>query len=528
MPMLNLPGEAIEICHSHATEISNVTHDSVAQISTKSIERSLLRLLGLNTSDQDGVPSANIVVDVLERQQVLSDGVCASIERVAAHESVSWRAAIDRILKQTVDVRALPTVPVSQTRERARLIFADTIRSLRAAHAHRRHARDQMKKSGRTLRYVLTATGSAVEDVVHARAVANAGGDIVAVIRSTAQSLLDYVPDGLTTEGYGGTYATQENFRHIRRAMDEWSTENGRYIQVSSFCSGLCMPEIAVLGAIEGFDNMVNDALYGVLYRDINPVRTIADQFMSRAVNGCFDITINTGEDNYLRTADPFVEAPSVVASQFINYHLARRSGLTDDQIGIGNACEIAPETVNGLLYEWAQALLTRQLFPNCPTKYMPPTKHMTGDLFRTHSCDTFFNLVTAATRQGIQTIGVPTEGVFTPLIQDRVNGLNGANLVSVYARDLHKEVVFPTDGLVQTHARRVLDEATRILGGVASKGLFKAIEEGTFGSVSRAKTGGRGADGVIQKSDAYVNGFLEAFHAEARRIDDQPREQVG
>jgi len=74
----------------------------------------------------------------------------------------------------------------------------------------------------------------------------------VAVIRSTAQSLLDYVPYGPTTEGYGGTFATQANFRIMREALDEWSEKNGRYVRLSSFCSGLCMPEIAVMGAIEG------------------------------------------------------------------------------------------------------------------------------------------------------------------------------------------------------------------------------------------------------------------------------------
>src|SRR5207248_8406267 len=98
------------------------------------------------------------------------------------------------------------------------------------------------------LRYVLTATGNVYEDVVHALAVAEAGGDIVAVIRSTAQSLLDYVPYGPTTEGYGGTFATQENFRIMRAALDEWSQANNRYVRLSSFSSGLCMPEIAAMG----------------------------------------------------------------------------------------------------------------------------------------------------------------------------------------------------------------------------------------------------------------------------------------
>ena len=65
---------------------------------------------------------------------------------------------------------------------------------------------------------------------------------------------------------------------------------------------------------------MVNDALYGILYRDINIVRTLIDQRVSRMINGYFGIVINTGEDNYLRTADAIEAAPSVVASQFINY----------------------------------------------------------------------------------------------------------------------------------------------------------------------------------------------------------------
>jgi len=49
------------------------------------------------------------------------------------------------------------------------------------------------------------------------------------VIRSTGQSLLDYVPEGATREGYAGTYATQENFRLMRAALDETSRDLGRW-----------------------------------------------------------------------------------------------------------------------------------------------------------------------------------------------------------------------------------------------------------------------------------------------------------
>lgn len=74
------------------------------------------------------------------------------------------------------------------------------------------------------------------------------------------------------------------------------------------------MPEIAAMGALERLDVMLNDALYGILFRDINMQRTLCDQFFSRVINGFAGVIINTGEDNYLTTADAFEEAHTVLA----------------------------------------------------------------------------------------------------------------------------------------------------------------------------------------------------------------------
>ena len=71
--------------------------------------------------------------------------------------------------------------------------------------------------------YLIVATGDIYEDIPQAQAAAREGADVIAVIRSTGQSLLDYVPEGATREGYAGTYATQENFRLMRAALDEVS-----------------------------------------------------------------------------------------------------------------------------------------------------------------------------------------------------------------------------------------------------------------------------------------------------------------
>ena len=67
---------------------------------------------------------------------------------------------------------------------------------------------------------------------------------------------------------------------------------------------------------------MLNDA-YGILFRDINMQRTFVDQFFSRTINGFAGVIINTGEDNYLTTADAVEEAHTVLASQFMNEQLA-------------------------------------------------------------------------------------------------------------------------------------------------------------------------------------------------------------
>src|SRR5438094_10371150 len=136
----------------------------------------------------------------------------------------------------------------------------------------------------------------------------------------------------------------------------------------------------------------------------------------------------------------------------------------------------------------------------------MPPTRHMDGNLFRTHACDAMFNLVTIATGQGIQTIGVPTEGIFTPHVHDRVLGMQNTTYVFDSARDLGEEIEFKRGGLVQTHAQKVLAEAHELLEHIADAGLFAALGEGVFGDVHRHAQEGRGAEGIVEVSDGYFN----------------------
>jgi beta-lysine 5,6-aminomutase alpha subunit len=507
---LDLDPGVVAACRQAAKQIAEQVSEQTTGRTTLSVERSVTRLLGVDGANDLDVPLPNVLVDHVHDHGGLARGIAHWLGNAMLYTGKGPQQIAEAVNAGELDLCALDPHEERAIHDRVSEECAARLREINQRFETRRAMRARLGQAATPLRYVLTATGDVYEDVVHAKAVAQAGGDIVAVIRSTAQSLLDYVPFGPTTEGYGGTFATQANFKIMREAMDEWSQANGRYIRLSSFCSGLCMSEIAAMGAWEGFDNMVNDALYGILYRDINIVRGLIDQRVSRMINGYFGVTINTGEDNYLRTADAVEAAPSVTASQFINHQLARDSGVPDSQIGLGDAFEIDTPVTNGLLLEWAQAQLTRELFPDCPVKYMPPTRHMDGNLFRTHAADTLFNLVTIATHQGIQTIGVPTEGIFTPHVHDRVLGLQNVDYVFNAARDLGDEIEFKRGGIIQTRAQTVLAGAQELLERIADIGLFKAIEDATFGDVSRGIEEGRGLEGIVTMEESYFNPVVE------------------
>jgi beta-lysine 5,6-aminomutase alpha subunit len=366
--------------------------------------------------------------------------------------------------------------------------------------------------------YLIVATGDIYEDMPQAQQAAREGADVIAVIRSTGQSLLDYVPEGPTREGFAGTYATQDNFRLMRAALDESSKQLRRYVRLTNYASGLCMPEIAALAGLERLDMMLNDSMYGILFRDINPVRTFVDQRFSRQVHARAGIIINTGEDNYLTTADAVEAAHTVTVSQLLNEYFAKEAGLEDWQLGLGHAFEIDPDLPDSFRMELAHAMLARDLFPKAPLKWMPPTRHMTGDVFRGYLLDAFFNLAGVLTGQSILLVGMMTEAVVTPWLSDRDLALQNVRYVMNAAGSLHEDFRPAPDGFIAQRARQVLAESIdlleRILAHSSNAGLLDAIADGTFGLMKRPADAGRGLEGVARKAPGYVNPATDILEA--------------
>ncbi|MGH4012457.1 MAG: lysine 5,6-aminomutase subunit alpha TIM-barrel domain-containing protein [Pseudonocardiaceae bacterium] len=491
---------------------------------TVSVERATLRLAGLSGAQDTApdnapdaaVPRVNLVVDTIAAHCGLQDGACLPAFHAVAEHGLG---SLTELAEATVAGRVRYRLPVGRERRSAAAAARRAVTAgLRQIDRNRTQRDRLVHRLGNPPRspwiYLIVATGDIDEDVVQACEAARAGADVIAVIRSTGQSLLDYVPEGATHHGYAGTYATQQNFRIMRAALDDVSAEVGRYIRLTNYASGLCMPEIAVLAGLERLDMMLNDSMYGILFRDINPVRTFVDQRFSRQVHARAGIVINTGEDNYLTTADAVGAAHTVTVSQLLNEHFAHEAGLPDRLIGLGHAFEIDPDLPESFRLELAHALLARELFPDAPLKWMPPTRHMTGDIFRGHLLDGMFTLAGALTGQSILLVGMMTEGVATPWLSDRDVALRGARYVLGAAGNLGQDFRPAPDGLIVQRAHQVLDEAVALLDRIVADGLLAAIGTGTFGLMKRPPEGGRGAEGVVEKADGYANPAVDALDA--------------
>jgi beta-lysine 5,6-aminomutase alpha subunit len=266
------------------------------------------------------------------------------------------------------------------------------------------------------------------------------------------------------------------------------------------------MPEISVLAAQEGLDMLLNDALYGILFRDINLYRTLTDQYFSRMVNGFAGIVINTGEDNYLTTADAVEAGHTVLSSQFINERFAAVAGIPTSRMGLGHAFEIDPTRENGFLDELAMAQLVRQIFPEHPLKYMPPTKHITGNIFQAYAHQTLYNLATVMTGQTICLLGILTEAIHTPFVADRYLAIENMRYVDNFAHDLMGEFDLKPGGKIAARAEQVLKEAIAQLRHMADIGLVTALGQGAFADVKRLPDGGKGLSGVFAKAPTYHN----------------------
>jgi beta-lysine 5,6-aminomutase alpha subunit len=265
-----------------ARELARRAGEPVTQLAlthtTVSIERAVLRLGGLDGADPGGMPWVNRLTDAVRDSIGLEHGVALpawaalraggypdllTLAKAAAAGKVGFALPAGR---EAVAVRELTVRSISAG-----------VSTLDRQRARRARTSDDLADPPFPWVYLTVGAGDTDQAIAQAQAAARDGADVIAVIRSAGQALLDHVPAGGARgagDGQPGSYATGANFRAMRAALDQTSRELGRYVRLSSYASGLCMPEITTLAGLERLDMMLSDCMHGIIVRDINPLRT--------------------------------------------------------------------------------------------------------------------------------------------------------------------------------------------------------------------------------------------------------------
>ena len=510
-----------------ARELARRAGEPVTQLAlthtTVSIERAVLRLGGLDGADSGGMPWVNRLTDAVRASVGLEHGVALPVwDALLTGGYRDLRTLAEAAAAGRARFRPPAGRAAAPAREHAIRSISAGVSALDWQRARRARLIDDLADPPFPWVYLAVVAGDIDQAIARAREAAADGADVIAVIRPTGQALLDYIPAGVAGPTPGGGYATGESFRRLRAALDQTSRELGRYVRLTGYASGLCMPEIATLAGLERLDMMLSDCMHGIIVRDINPLRTLIDQRFSRAIGARAGIVVSPGEESFIAPAGALPAhaapaaapaaagdaAPAVIASQLLNEYFGREAGLETWQLGFGHGLELNPAGPDSFLLELAQAQLVRELFPGAPLKYMPPTTRVTEDVLAGCLLDAFFNLAGLMTDQSILCVGLMPEGIDLPFRADRDLAL--ANIRYVRAAAGRLGMSFAPDSFVVERAHLVLDEAVSLLRRISAEGLLNAIADGTFGVARRPPGGGHGLDGVITRAEGYFNPVTE------------------
>jgi beta-lysine 5,6-aminomutase alpha subunit len=91
----------------------------------------------------------------------------------------------------------------------------------------------------------------------------------------------------------------------------------------------------------------------------------------------------------------------------------------------------------------------------------------------------------------------------------DRFLSIENAKYIFGNMKNIGDEIEYKEGGIIKSRAKEVLENAIALLEKINNEGLFSALEKGIFGDVKRAKTGGKGLEGVVEKGNNYMNPFI-------------------
>ena len=191
---LGLDFNKVESARNLAKNIATDVQSFVDSYTTVTVERTICRLLGIDGVDVDGVPLPNVVVDHLKDNGLLKEGVIYFIGNTMIETGLNPQEIAEKISKGELNLGKLQQHPLEEVKNIIEPIVNSTVDRIRKNRNTREEYIKTLGEGDKPYLYVIVATGNIYEDVIQAQAAARQGADIIAVIRTTGQSLLDYVP----------------------------------------------------------------------------------------------------------------------------------------------------------------------------------------------------------------------------------------------------------------------------------------------------------------------------------------------
>jgi beta-lysine 5,6-aminomutase alpha subunit len=188
---LLLDSTLIAQARNYAREIVDQITPFILSHSTVTVERATLRLLGINGVNPEGVSLANVVVEHLQAEKLLEHGAARILAQACLYFEKDPQVLAERLNVDEVYFAQLPEFPEQEIANKILQLAAPAVEQIRSQKETREHLLNKLGEGAEPYLYVIVATGNIYEDVAQARAAARQGADIMAVIRSTGQSLRD-------------------------------------------------------------------------------------------------------------------------------------------------------------------------------------------------------------------------------------------------------------------------------------------------------------------------------------------------
>ena len=191
---LNLDPKVVDSARQHAANIAHDMQDFIERHTTVSTERTVVRLLGVDGVDELDTPLPNVVVDQIKEAGALPTGAAYLMGNAIVQTGKNPQEIAEEMAAGKLDITKLPTCSQEEAAEALKPAIKATFEKIDAQIAKRKEYLETLGEGPEPYVYVIVATGNIYEDVIQAQAAARQGADVIAVIRTTAQSLLDYVP----------------------------------------------------------------------------------------------------------------------------------------------------------------------------------------------------------------------------------------------------------------------------------------------------------------------------------------------